>query len=122
VPTAKASNAAGLAGTIRLDPLLQDRVQATDTVFIVARSPPAGRMPVAVLRFPASQLPMNFSLDDSNAMSPDMPLSRFDELTIEARISRFGAAQRQPGQPVSLPQSVRKGSSGLSLVIGVIEP
>jgi cytochrome c-type biogenesis protein CcmH len=112
----------GLAGTVRLDPALSDRVQAGDTVFIVARSPSTGRMPVAVLRLSASQLPAKFTLDDSNAMSPDMPLSRFDELTIEARISRSGTAQRQPGQPVSLLQTVRRGNAALMVVIGTIEP
>lgn len=122
LPAAKESQVAGLAGTVRLDPALRDRVQPGDTVFIVARSPASGRMPVAVLKLKASQLPARFTLDDSNAMSQDMPLSRFDELSIEARISRSGTAQRQPGQPVSLPQAVRKGNSGVTLVIGAIEP
>ena len=113
---------AGLAGTVRLDPALQDRVEPGDTVFIVARAPENGRMPVAVLRLTAAQLPAQFKLDDKNAMSPDMPLSRFDELTIEARISRSGSAQRQPGQPVSPLQTVRRGNAGLTLLIGAIEP
>jgi len=113
---------AGLAGTVRLDPALQDRVEPGDTVFIVARAPANGRMPVAVLRLSAAQLPAQFKLDDKNAMSPDMPLSRFDELTIEARISRSGTAQRQPGQPVSPVQTVRRGNAGLTLLIGAIEP
>ena len=113
---------AGLAGTVRIDPALQDRVQPGDTVFIVARAPSSGRMPVAVLKLTAAQLPAWFTLDDSNAMSADMPLSRFEELFIEARISRSGIAQRQPGQPISPPQTVRRGSSGLVLLIGAIEP
>ncbi|MNS21484.1 hypothetical protein D3C72_532480 [compost metagenome] len=113
---------AGLAGSVRLDPALQDRVEPGDTVFIVARAAETGRMPVAVLRLTAAQLPAQFKLDDKNAMTPEMPLSRFDELTIEARISRSGTAQRQPGQPVSLVQTVRRGSTGLTLLIGAIEP
>lgn len=113
---------AGLAGSVRLDPALQERVQPGDTVFIVARSPSAGPMPVAVLKLTVAQLPARFALDDSNAMSPDMPLSRFDELSIEARISRSGRAQREPGQPISPPQVVRRGSSNLVLLIGALEP
>ena len=120
--TLKTKRIAGLAGTVRLDPALQDRVQPADTVFIVARAPEAGRMPVAVLRLKVAQLPAQFTLDDQNAMSPDMPLSRFDELTIQARISRSGTAQQQPGQPISKLQTVRRGSGGLMLVIGAIEP
>lgn len=116
------SRVAGLAGTIRLDPALQSRVQPGDTVFIVVRAPATGRVPVAVMRLDAAQLPTSFMLDDGHAMSPELPLSRFDELSIEARISRTGTAQRQAGQPISTPQSVRKGSSGLALVIDAVEP
>lgn len=121
-PAAEFKAVAGLTGTVRLDPALQDRVDPGDTVFIVARAAETGRMPVAVLRLTAAQLPAQFKLDDTNAMTPDMPLSRFDELMIEARISRSGTAQRQPGQPVSIVQTVRRGSSGLTLLIGTIEP
>lgn len=117
-----AKQATGLAGSVRLDPALNDRVQPGDVVFIVARAKENGRMPVAVLKLTVSQLPAKFTLDDSNAMSPEMPLSRFDELTLEARISRTGTAQRQPGQPVSPPQAVRRGSSGVVLHIGAVEP
>lgn len=119
---AEIKSLAGLTGTVRLDPALQDRVEPGDTVFIVARAAETGRMPVAVLRLTAAQLPAQFKLDDTNAMTPDMPLSRFDELMIEARISRSGTAQRQPGQPVSIVQTVRRGSAGLTLLIGAIEP
>ena len=121
-PPAEANAVAGLTGTVRLDPALQDRVEPGDTVFIVARAAETGRMPVAVLRLTAAQLPAQFKLDDTNAMTPDMPLSRFDELMIEARISRSGTAQRQPDQPVSIVQTVRRGSAGLTLLIGAIEP
>lgn len=121
-PPAEVKAVAGLTGTVRLDPALKDRVEPGDTVFIVARAAEAGRMPVAVLRLTAAQLPAQFTLDDKNAMTPDMPLSRFDELTLEARISRSGTAQRQPGQPVSIAQTVRRGSNGLTLLIGAIEP
>jgi len=107
----------GLAGTVRLDPALRDQVQPGDTVFIVARAPKNGRMPVAVLKLKAAQLPTRFTLDDSNAMSPDMPLSKFDTLTIEARISRSGAALSQPGEPVSPPQTVSRGDSSIALTI-----
>lgn len=120
--SSRAAKVAGLAGDIRLDPALKDRVQPGDTVFIVVRSPETGRVPVAVLRLDAASLPARFTLDDSNAMSPELPLSRFDQLSIEARISRTGTAQRQAGQPLSAPQSVRKGSAGLAIVIDKVEP
>lgn len=118
----KVPRGTGLSGTVRVAAALRDRVQPSDTVFIVARAPEAGRMPVAVLRIPAAQLPADFTLNDSNAMSPNALLSRFDQFTIEARVSRSGTAQRQPGQPFSESLQVRRGSKGLELIIGSIEP
>ncbi|KAF1050145.1 c-type cytochrome biogenesis protein CcmI [Xylophilus sp.] len=120
-PKPAARSAAGIAGTVRLAPALAARVQPGDTLFIVARAAQTGRVPVAVLRLPADRLPAAFALDDSHAMSPELPLSRFDELTVEARISRSGSAQRQAGQPISAPQAVRRGSTGVAIMIDAVE-
>lgn len=113
---------AGLAGTVQLSPAMQAQVAPEDTVFIVARAAQAGRMPVAVLRLAATQLPAQFTMDDSNAMSPDLPLSRFREFTLEAHISHSGTAQRLPGQPSSLPQKVQRGAIGVTLLIDSVGP
>lgn len=119
---APAIRAAGLSGTVRLDPALRERVQPGDTVFIVVRTPSMGRMPVGLLRLTAAQLPAEFVVDDRHAMSPDLLLSKFDELSIEVRISRGGSTQRQAGEPISRPQSVKAGAHGLVLVVDALEP
>lgn len=67
-------------------------VLPTDTVFIFARAVEGPPMPVAVLRRPASELPMDFLLNDSQAMSADTKLSNFDRVVVTARISRSGVA------------------------------
>lgn len=119
---APAIRAAGLSGTVRLDPALRERVQPGDVVFIVVRTPSMGRMPVGLLRLTAAQLPAEFVVDDRHAMSPDLLLSKFDELSIEVRISRGGSTQRQAGEPISRPQSVKAGAHGLVLVVDALEP
>lgn len=111
----------GIAGTVRVAAALQGKVQPGDTVFIVARSAAAGPAPLAVLRLPASALPADFVLDDRHAMSPTGPrLSQAVDLTIEARVSPSGTAQRQPGQPSSRALAVRAGSQGVALVIDTL--
>ena len=49
-------------------------------------------MPVAVLQRPVSDLPLDFLLNDSQAMSADMKLSNYEQVTVTARISRSGVA------------------------------
>ena len=78
---------ASIHGLITLDPSLHESVSATDTVFIFAKAVSGPRMPLAVLRKQASDLPVEFSLDDSMAMSPAAKLSQFNQVIIGARIS-----------------------------------
>ena len=86
-----------ISGTVRLDPALRARVSDQDTVFIFARAPQGPRMPVAIIRAQVKDLPMDFTLDDSNAMNPAMALSRFDRVEVVARISRSGNAMPSSG-------------------------
>ncbi len=112
----------GLSGSVVLDPALQGRVQPGDTVFIVVRTPSTGRMPVGLLRLKAERFPMEFMLDDRHAMSPHLPLSRFENLTIEVRVSRSGSTQRLAGEPISRALPVHAGSRDLVLVVDSLEP
>ena len=57
-----------LSGQARIAPALMAQVQPTDTVFILARPASGSRMPLAVLRLRAADLPRAFTLDDSNAI------------------------------------------------------
>jgi cytochrome c-type biogenesis protein CcmH len=42
-------------------------------------------------------LPLDFRLDDSMAMSPDMRLSRFPRVVVSARVSKSGGAMPSSG-------------------------
>ncbi|MGE0372477.1 MAG: tetratricopeptide repeat protein, partial [Gammaproteobacteria bacterium] len=89
--------AAALKGTVRLDQALRGRVQDTDTVFVFAQAPNGPRMPLAVLRAQAGDLPLQYALDDSMAMDPSLNLSRFAEVVVVARVSRDGSAMPRSG-------------------------
>ncbi len=67
-------------------------VDPSATVFVYARASKGPRMPLAIQRFSASDLPRTVSLDESMAMAPGMSLSQFDQVEVVARISASGNA------------------------------
>lgn len=112
-----AALADGITGAVFVAPGLEDQVRVGDTVFIVASAPRAGRMPVAVLRLQVRSLPVRFTLDDSNALAPELTLSRYPLVSVEARISRSGDVIRQRGDLYSRPVSASAGRGDLYLLI-----
>jgi cytochrome c-type biogenesis protein CcmH len=66
------------------------------TLFVIAR-PPGGGMPYAVIRRPASMLPLTVQLDDTVSMNPDLPLSGAPAFEVVVRLSRSGTPAAQPG-------------------------
>lgn len=109
-----------LSGQARIAPALMAQVQQTDTVFILARPASGSRMPLAVLRLRAADLPRAFTLDDSNAMSPQAPLSSAGRVRVEIRISRSGTAMPQAGDLGGTPVEVDVPASGLELVADTV--
>jgi cytochrome c-type biogenesis protein CcmH len=97
-------------------------VRQGDTLFVVARAAETGRTPVAVLKLEAGGLPVAFQLDDRHAMSPQLRLSRFKDVTVQAWISRSGLAQRVPGRPTSAAQSAGSTATDVELVIDQLVP
>jgi cytochrome c-type biogenesis protein CcmH len=114
----KAARAASsISGRVTLVKELNGLVAATDTVFVYATPVSGSRMPIAILRTTADQLPLDFVLDDSMAMGPNSKLSDIDEVTVRVRISKSGQATAQPGDyGVSL-TPVKPGSKGLNLMV-----
>ena len=115
---AAAANPASISGRVTLRATLKDKVGPDDTVFIFARPASGSRRPLAILRKKVSDLPLDFTLDDSQAMSPAARLSAAQQVVVGARISRSGNAAPSPGdlQVLSAPTGVK--ASGLVLEIG----
>lgn len=113
-----ASPGAGVSGNIAIAPQIKGQVSPSDTVFVIARPVDGTRMPLAIRRMTVSQLPSDFTLDDSMSMSPAAKLSNAKQVIVSARISKSGSATPQPGDfegIVSKPIPV--GSKGIKLVI-----
>ena len=120
-PTAKEGAAASVSGVVELDAAFQTKIAAGDTVLVIARVP-GTRMPVAVLRAPAATLPLKFTLDDSLSMSPQALISVASEVELEARISKSGMAQAEPGDLMSGVQTVKVGAKGILLRVSKVRP
>ncbi|MDW8479774.1 MAG: tetratricopeptide repeat protein [Xanthomonadales bacterium] len=87
----------GLEVIVELDEALRARVRPEDTLFVFARPAAGGRMPVAIRRLRAAELPVRIRLGRSDAMMPELTLERFPEVVVGARISRSGLATPQSG-------------------------
>ena len=107
---------ARVAGTVSISAALRARAAPEDTVFVVARAAETGRMPVAVLRLRAAELPARFVLDDRQSLSPERPLSGFPSVSLEVRVTRAGDASRRPGDLLGRLEVVRLGRDDVVLV------
>ncbi len=119
-PVAAAGSAAVITGTVRLAPALAAQAKPEDVVFIFARPADGGRMPLAILRHQVKDLPVNFRLDDSMAMSPAMKLSQFASVVVSARISKSGQAAPGPGDLSGQTAPVANQTQGLVIEINEV--
>ena len=94
---ASAVNGGQVSGQVKVAPEVAAKVAPGDTLFVFARAENGPRMSLAILSLEASELPVRFSLDDSNAMAPGMKLSAFPSVMVVARISKSGNASAQRG-------------------------
>lgn len=114
VAAAPPAAGASISGRVELAPGLDAAPQ--DVVFVIAKAP-GQRMPAAVVRTTVGQLPFDFKLDDSLAMTPELRLSKLRDVQVEARISRDGQPIAQPSDLVADAQPVQVGASGVVLRI-----
>lgn len=89
------SAARRIVGKVSLSESASQVVLPSDTVFIFARAIDGPEVPVAVVQRSAADLPLQFSLSDSQAMSPETRLSKFDSVVVTAKISRTGGASSE---------------------------
>jgi cytochrome c-type biogenesis protein CcmH len=117
-PARAAAPAPGaVSGTVQLSPALAARVAPSDTVFVFARATEGPRVPLAVMRKQARELPAAFTLDDTMAMAPGMKLSDYSRVVVGARISKSGTPAAQPGDFEGLSAPVTVGATGVVVLI-----
>jgi cytochrome c-type biogenesis protein CcmH len=113
---------ASVQGTVRLDPALAARAAPTDTVFVFARASEGPRVPLAVLKLQAKDLPAKFVLDDSLAMAPQFRLSNFKSVLVNARVSKSGGANPTAGDLEGRSVAVDLGARDVVLTIDRVLP
>ena len=121
-PKAQAAASAKVAGRVSLAQGVAARAAPTDTVFIFARAASGPPMPLAVLRKQVRDLPLEFTLDDTMAMAPNLKLSDFPEVIVGARVSRSGSATTQSGDLRGQSKPVKIGTTGIAVVIDTTIP
>ncbi len=128
-PSTDTPGPAALRGQVVLDDALRSRVPTGATLFVVARAldaqdRPSGA-PLAVIRTDASQLPLNFTLDDAQAMSPASRLSAQSadtRIVVIARISGSGEAALRSGDLLGTSSPVKAGTQGIRVLIDTSAP
>lgn len=111
-----------VSGSVALAPALAAKVSGTETLFIFARAEKGPRVPLAVVRASTRELPLRFTLDDTQAMAPGVNISSAEAMRIEARISRSGNATPQPGDLVGMGGVVKPGAREVYVVIDRMLP
>jgi cytochrome c-type biogenesis protein CcmH len=95
---------------VSLDPVLTGVFSAEDTVFVFAKAANGSPMPLAASRHKVKELPLEVTLDDSMAMTPQAKLSSAGQVTISAKISASGTATPQGSDFISETVTVSSGT------------
>lgn len=119
---AAGANGGKISGVVQLAGPLAGKAAPGDTLFVFARAAQGPRMPLAILKVRAGDLPLTFTLDDSTAMTPEMKLSKFPSVVVGARISRSGDAMARSGDLVGQLGPVDTGSTRLVVTIDTVQP
>lgn len=121
-PAAPPKPAASVQGTVQLAAALAGKVSPDDAVFVFARAEDGPRAPLAVLKLRVKDLPARFSLDDSLAMAPQFALSKFETVTIGARVSKSGRAEPSAGDLEGATGAVKVGARDVVVTIDRVVP
>lgn len=124
-PAAKssaASTTAAISGRVSVDPALKATIAPSDVVFVYATPVDGQKMPLAIVRKTAADLPFEFVLDDSSAMSPERKLSSQSKVMLKVRISKTGEAMTRSGDWMGVLDAVAVGSRNVRLIVNQQAP
>jgi len=111
-----------VSGRVELAPALKGKANPDDVVFIFARAVNGPRMPLAAQRARVADLPLDFVLDDSQAVMQGATISSVDSVRVEVRVSKSGTANPGKGDLTGRSAAVKPGAKGLKVVIDQIDP
>jgi len=114
--------AKSVSGRVELSPALKDKAKPDDVVFIFARAVDGPRMPLAAQRARVADLPLDFMLDDGQALMPEATISSAQQLRVEVRVSKTGKATPGKGDLTGKSAAVKPGAKGLRIVIDQVDP
>lgn len=120
VPAAASSAPGFVSGHITLSEKLKAQIAPGDALFIFARPVDGSRMPVALMRRRASELPVEFRLDDSMALVPQSRLSGQPRVIVGARISKRADASPKPGDLEGFSKPVAVGAQSVQVEISEV--
>ncbi len=106
-----------ITGTVTLGAAVKAQADPGDVVYVLARAENGPPMPLAVVRTQVKDLPLRFSLDDSNAVTPQAKLSDAAKVVIVARVSKSGNAMPQAGDLQGNSTAVKPGAAGVKITI-----
>jgi cytochrome c-type biogenesis protein CcmH len=121
-PATVSASGALLSGRVSIDPGVKAQMAPTAVVFVYATPTDGQKMPLAILRKTVDQLPFDFVLDDTTAMSPANKLSSQTKVMLKVRISQSGEAMTHPGDWMGVLNNVAVGSRNLKLVVNQQAP
>jgi cytochrome c-type biogenesis protein CcmH len=116
VPATVPASGAVLSGRVSIEPSVKAQIAPTDVVFVYATPSDGQKMPLAIVRKTADNLPFDFVLDDSTAMNSVSKLSSQTKVMLKVRISKSGEAMTRPGDWMGVLENVAVGSRNLKLV------
>ena len=116
-----AAHDASISGTVALGNAVRQNIRPTDVLMVIARKP-GERMPIAVYRVESSVWPIQFKIDDTMNMNPQIRLSQQKSIELEARLSKSGQAKPETGDLYSVPVTVALGTSRVSLRLEKFRP
>jgi cytochrome c-type biogenesis protein CcmH len=113
-----------IAVTVDVSPSLRSKLTTDAILFIFAKAASGPPMPLAAVRQPVQDFPVQVVLDDKQAMMPSMKLSQFEQVVVGARISKTGDVAAQSGDLQSLSDTLdlTDGAQSVALVIDQIVP
>ncbi len=117
VQVSKKSSLPTISGVVNISPALLAKISPEDTLYIYARAKTGPKMPLAIVRLQAKDLPAKFTLKDGMGMNPNMKLTSFPEVIVSARVTKTGKAVPASWDLQGFSEVVRIGNQSVKIII-----